>query len=237
MFDLNEEITGWRDNLAQSETLRESDIDELDSHLREEIKQLTASKLSEREAFWVATHRLGDTASLESEFGKTNGPYMVRNRLFWMTAGVLGYLLVTRFAGSVSEGCVLLAGISGLRGYSLGLIGIISKVLILAITLFLFYRAYRQDCNSPGLGKLVGSFKGKVILFTALAVFVIVLAVAQLFLPAMTVRMVSLKEYSQMALVSTWVQLVLPVLLPVILVIMLIKLRAPELRVRDIVSP
>lgn len=237
MFDLNRQINTWRDNLAQSETFRGSDIDELESHLREQIEQLTASELSEQEAFLVATHRLGDTASLKSEFGKTNGSYIVRNRLFWMTMGVLGYLLVTRFAGAASGGCVLLAGVGGLRGYSLGFVGIISKILIVGIIVLLFYQSYKQDFSSPGVGKLVGSSKGRAILFTALAAFMIVLAIAQLFLPAMTVRMVSLKEYSQMALVSAWAQLVLPVLLPVVLVIMLIKLRAPKLRANDAASP
>jgi hypothetical protein len=53
----------------------------------------------------------------------------------------------------------------------------------------------------------------------------------------MTVRMVSIKDYSQMAFVSSCVQLVLPVLLPVILLIALVKLRASKLHERDIVSP
>jgi len=39
MFDLNEQIIKWRSNLAQSQTLGSSDIDELESHLREEIEK------------------------------------------------------------------------------------------------------------------------------------------------------------------------------------------------------
>ena len=59
MFNLNEKIIKWRSNLAQSETLAVSDLDELENHLREEIEQLTTLKLSDEEAFLVASHRLG----------------------------------------------------------------------------------------------------------------------------------------------------------------------------------
>ena len=56
MFDINEQIIKWRSNLAQSETLAGSDIDELENHLREEIEDLTDLKLSSEEAFLIATH-------------------------------------------------------------------------------------------------------------------------------------------------------------------------------------
>ena len=46
MFDINEQIKKWRCALAQSEAFSKSDVDELESHLREEIERLIALKLS-----------------------------------------------------------------------------------------------------------------------------------------------------------------------------------------------
>ena len=93
MFDLNKAISSWRMNLSERQTCAKSDIDEMETHLREEIDSLTASKLSEQEAFLVATHRLGDTDSLAAEFAKVNTSILWRNRLFWMLAGLLSYFV------------------------------------------------------------------------------------------------------------------------------------------------
>ncbi len=47
-----------------------SDVDELESHLREQIEQLQVSGLSDDEAFLVAHRRLGNTAVLECDPGE-----------------------------------------------------------------------------------------------------------------------------------------------------------------------
>ena len=47
MFDLKEAIIQWRDNLAQRETYGKSDLDELESHLQEQMEELIGSGLSE----------------------------------------------------------------------------------------------------------------------------------------------------------------------------------------------
>ena len=132
MFDLNEKISMWRSNLAQSETLGSSDIDELESHLYEEIENLTTLKLSDEEAFLVATYRLGDTARLSDEYAKINRGKSFRQNVSWMITGILTYQLATHFATAVSKNCVILAANSGITGYrSLGFIGFGSQILIL----------------------------------------------------------------------------------------------------------
>ena len=64
MFDLNERINEWRRSLSQSAALNEQDLKELESHLREEIENLTDSELSAEEAFLIAAHRLGPEGRL-----------------------------------------------------------------------------------------------------------------------------------------------------------------------------
>jgi len=73
MCDVEKRIEQWRARLAASETLNNAEINELESHLREEVAGLRKLELSEEEAFLVARQRLGDTADLEGEFAKVYG--------------------------------------------------------------------------------------------------------------------------------------------------------------------
>ena len=92
MFELSEQIGDWRHQMQQNDTCRPSDIDELESHLRDEIEGLRSKGLSDEEAFWVAQHRLGNADNLQSEFGKVNQRLTWQRRLLWLIGG---YLLVS----------------------------------------------------------------------------------------------------------------------------------------------
>ena len=102
MFDLSQQITQWRQSLGQSESIVRSDLDELESHLRDQIDHLALSGLSAEEAFWVAQRRIGNTANLPDEFAKVNGSAIFRRRLQWMLIGVLTYLLILNLSSLAS---------------------------------------------------------------------------------------------------------------------------------------
>src|SRR4030042_1430469 len=144
MFDLNKAISSWRMNLSERQTCAKSDIDEMETHLREEIDSLTASKLSEQEAFLVATHRLGDTDSLAAEFAKVNTSILWRNRLFWMLAGLLSYFVAKYITGITSTGFVVLAWFAGVRGHSLGVVDLVSQIVFFLAVIFAFYQIIRR---------------------------------------------------------------------------------------------
>ena len=130
MFDLNEQIARWRAGLSESEELSKPDIDELETHLREEMEHLTPAGLSQQEAFVVAKGRLGDTAGLESEFAKVNGGYIFRRRLFWMTAGILAYLLAMCLAGASGNAGAFIGTQMGLGAYAAAVLGIAAGLLL-----------------------------------------------------------------------------------------------------------
>src|SRR4051794_3815451 len=54
-FDLNLAIQRWRENLAQSSALRNENLNELESHLRDSIAALQTAGLSGEEAFVIAS--------------------------------------------------------------------------------------------------------------------------------------------------------------------------------------
>ena len=230
MFDLNQEITKWRDNLAQSETLCESDIDELENHLHEEIEHLTTLKLSEEEAFRIAAHRLGDTGSLAGEFAKVSGAIILSRRLFWMIAGALVYLLGTRIAFAASEGCVLLAGMIGLKGYSVGLLRGVSHILSSGVILIIVYQGCKKDLWRSRFNQLADSFKGKFVLLANLVGVLFVIVVAQGLFTMGTIRIMHVEEMGRAIRVSSYILMPFTILFPVILLILLIKLGASKLQ-------
>lgn len=233
MFDLNEQINKWRSNLTQSQTLGSSDIDELESHLREEIENLTALKLSDEEAFLIATHRLGSTDSLAEEYEKINRGVKFRHRLFWIATGVLGYFLATYLADAVS---IALSVSSGSMDYYTGIVFIVSKVMFWTIVVFLCYQLYKGNFDNLKIRQMLSSFKGKCIFFAVLVIAFIMLYCVILFIAA--------DIYSQFE-ITRWImdhrgleiievfwgylRLVWSVMLPAILVMLLIKLRRSDL--------
>lgn len=230
MFDLNEKISMWRSNLAQSQTLGSSDIDELESHLREEIENLTALKLSDEEAFLIATHRLGDTAHLFDEYAKINLGKRFRQNVSWMITGILTYLLATHFATAVSKDCVLLAANSGITGYrSLGFIGFGSQILILMTTFFLGYFICRLIIQRPGFKKQIKQLTIRMRLLTVLLVFLIMTVVFRVAfcIPVPGFRPMNIQQHVVQAL--TYTKSLWSIFLPVILVMVLINLRKPNL--------
>jgi hypothetical protein len=86
-FDLSLEIRYWKERLSKSPGFREENLDELESHLRDSIRELQRLGLSAEEAFSIATRRIGSGTALASEFSKVNGNSVWMDRLLWMLLG------------------------------------------------------------------------------------------------------------------------------------------------------
>ena len=65
---LDELIASWREWMSRREVLTASDVDELESHLRDRIDGLADAGLTEDEAFLIAVKRLGSIDALSHEY-------------------------------------------------------------------------------------------------------------------------------------------------------------------------
>ena len=70
MFDLDHAIREWRRQLAAGGIDSSEVLDELESHLCDDIEQQTRSGLSEAQAFQNAVHDVGQPSLLKTEFVK-----------------------------------------------------------------------------------------------------------------------------------------------------------------------
>jgi hypothetical protein len=73
MRNLEANIAEWRSRMAAGGIKTPAVLDELESHLREEIQERLAAGDSEKEAFEVAVVRIGNAKSVRVEFDKIRG--------------------------------------------------------------------------------------------------------------------------------------------------------------------
>ncbi len=81
MFELESQVRKWRSHLRASGSLSEQDLEELESHLRDSIDDLTSRGITTEEAFLVSVRRLGDTEALGDEFAKVTTENLWRQLL------------------------------------------------------------------------------------------------------------------------------------------------------------
>jgi len=131
MFCLEKATADWLGDLKHSGSFEESDLEELGSHLEDEIGQLSDHGLSEKEAFWVAMSRVGTRNDLPEEYAKTNSRAVWRHRFWWMAVGVLGYLAFNCLVPFFYLGSALVAACAGIDGIPL-LISSLSLMIVVA---------------------------------------------------------------------------------------------------------
>ena len=67
---LDEQIGHWRGYLRRRRAINGSDVEELETHLRDQVGALTRAGLAEDEAFLVAVKRMGSLDALSREFAR-----------------------------------------------------------------------------------------------------------------------------------------------------------------------
>lgn len=70
MNGVESQIAEWRTYVSQAPAINGRDVDELETHLRDEITELGATGLATDEAFLIAVKRLGDIDTLSREFAR-----------------------------------------------------------------------------------------------------------------------------------------------------------------------
>ena len=76
-FQLNDAIAQWRRDLC-SRGIETRALDELESHLREEIERQTSSGTAISRAFEISVLKIGSATTLEAEFGKLKAARLAR---------------------------------------------------------------------------------------------------------------------------------------------------------------
>jgi hypothetical protein len=94
MFNLDQAIAEWRRQMLAAGIKTPVPLDELESHLREDIDRSIRSGLGEDHAFGLAVSQIGDPGTLKAEFARVENQerkYMKRGLI--IAAGIVGVLV------------------------------------------------------------------------------------------------------------------------------------------------
>jgi putative ABC transport system permease protein len=98
MFDLEKAIAAWRRSLEYNSALLREDVDELESHVRDQVRGLVLRGLTEEEAFERAVRQMGGYGTVESEYQKVYWGKVRRqgltHELNWRASMFRNYLIV-----------------------------------------------------------------------------------------------------------------------------------------------
>jgi hypothetical protein len=91
MFDLEKSIAIWRQQMLAAGIQTPVPLEELEIHLREEIKRQMKSGLCEQEAFKASAQQIGQPRILKYEFKKVEKTFMKKPLI--ILVGILGVLV------------------------------------------------------------------------------------------------------------------------------------------------
>jgi hypothetical protein len=95
MFDLEQAVVKWRRQMLAAGIKAPVPLDELEVHLRDEVREQTQAGIGEQPAFESAVQKLGCSSVLKNEFELVQRPASSGERKAFM--GVLGFSLLSLF--------------------------------------------------------------------------------------------------------------------------------------------
>ncbi|MEA3588534.1 DUF1648 domain-containing protein [Pseudidiomarina sp. 1APP75-27a] len=82
VVDTESKVNEWRAHLMRHAALNEHDIDELESHLRDQMEALQEQGLRDDEAFLIAARRVGDLDDVTREYAEVHSGRLWQNLVF-----------------------------------------------------------------------------------------------------------------------------------------------------------
>jgi hypothetical protein len=143
-FDLNKNIEIWKAELTKNSKITLDNINELESHLHDEIQELKLLGLSDEESLLVARKRIGNVEDLKAEFLKVNRGFYFKNSLIPYLKGVLFLLAFTFLTELFHTFLILLVSIVGYDENLINSISIGILSLSFIILMIISYTKYKK---------------------------------------------------------------------------------------------
>ena len=88
MVNLEQAISIWRQQMLAAGIKTPAPLEELESHLRDEIERQTKTGFNQQDAFAFAVQKFGSADTVQNEFKKAEKD----NKIFWATMLIVGWL-------------------------------------------------------------------------------------------------------------------------------------------------
>jgi len=235
MSDVEQRIANWRTDLTESQALSPSDMDEMENHLREEVTNLQTTGLSPTEAFLVAQYRLGETDALAIEFRKINTEWNSLKRLTWMALGAFIYLVSSYVVAGIWHVGIAAATHYRATGVTMLALSIITKIILIAAALGLFWIIGRLWLHSES-GRRWPAFSHHklMLLCTTLVVADLTLIASQLLFRMAVMQNLGPRPFGSLSMFSAYAGLIWIFFGPLVAATLVIVFRARVLRHREV---
>ena len=90
MPDLEQQFAEWRRQMAAGGIKSSAVLDELESHLREDVERQLRAGLDAQQVFEIAVQRIGQASTLKTEFENARGTMETRLRKYLWRASAIG---------------------------------------------------------------------------------------------------------------------------------------------------
>ncbi len=151
-FNIDNKISDWKASLLKNSNLTIDNVDELESHLLDEIDELRDVNLSNEECLLVAKSRIGATETIESEYAKVNKSMVFMKKINPYLKGALIFLAFTTLVEFSTKLLILVSETAGLNN---GTAQIISILIFAFLTLTFFIVLYRKYKSTNQIFKKV----------------------------------------------------------------------------------
>lgn len=91
MFNLDQAIIEWRRKMSAGGVNDPTVLDELESHVREEVERQMRAGVETQKAFELAVRKIGPASALKNEFRKSSGPVIVEKLMLGAAVLVLAF--------------------------------------------------------------------------------------------------------------------------------------------------
>lgn len=144
-FSIDKSIINWKSQLSKKVNFTGDNINELESHLLDEIQGLKELGLNDEESFLVAIQRLGSIDQLTSEFSKVNQKVYFRSMVLPYLKGILMFIAFMTITELLTNTSILLVDKLGLNDsyYNWVSIGLLISLSIFPFALF--YKKYKNE--------------------------------------------------------------------------------------------
>ena len=147
MFELENEITRWKQSVVGDGVVSSEETSELESHLRESVASLGEKGLTTEEAFLVGANRLGHPLALQKEYAKNKLSARWKQRVFWMLAGYLGLRVIGGVVSVIGTTTGAVMAYGGFGGSTSGVVMIALMATVWSSVLVIAYRARHRFGN------------------------------------------------------------------------------------------
>lgn len=144
-FNLDKSIYIWKSQLSKKSNFTADNINELESHLLDEIQGLTEIGLNNEESFLVASKRIGTIEQLTTEFSKVNRKVYFRSKILPFLKGILAFIAFMTITEVLTNTSALIADKLALNDNQLNWLSISVLIFLSIIPFAVFLNKYLKE--------------------------------------------------------------------------------------------